>query len=57
MFKFIYMESPLDPNNLYSNIPQDYDVNILYEIIEDEIKRIMDEIELNEKKINISLMV
>lgn len=24
-------ESPLDPNNLYSNIPQGYDANILYE--------------------------
>lgn len=25
------IESPLDPNNLYSNIPQGYDANILYE--------------------------
>jgi hypothetical protein len=44
------MESPLDNNNNYSNIPQGYDAGILYEIIKDEIKKLMEEIELNNKE-------
>lgn len=38
------MESPLDPNNQISTIPQGYEHGILNEIINEEINKLADEI-------------
>jgi len=44
------MESPLDPNLQISNIPKGYDHGILNEIIDEEIRKLMEELSLTKSE-------